>query len=163
MDQSPNSRKKPVIVGIATVAVIAVLVFVIAAANKKPTDNSGAVTMGSGMSNIQAASSNTGATQASSLKDGTYVATGSYDSPGGTESITISVTLKNGTITDTSAMSGANDHDAQEFQNQFIASYKSSVVGKPINGMRMGRVSGSSLTAQGFNNALSQIIQQAQG
>ncbi|HSX36346.1 MAG TPA: hypothetical protein VLH84_05435 [Patescibacteria group bacterium] len=94
-------------------------------------------------------------------KDGTYAATGSYDSPGGFEQITVTVTIKSDVITGTSAQSGANDPEASEYQSQFISGYKQLVVGKDISSLRLNRVAGSSLTSQGFNNAISQIKQQA--
>jgi uncharacterized protein with FMN-binding domain len=98
----------------------------------------------------------------SGFKDGTYKATGDYESPGGSESITISVTLANGVVSSSSAQSGANDLTAKEYQSDFIQNYKTQVVGKNIGDIKLSRVSGSSLTSQGFNNALTKIRTQAQ-
>jgi hypothetical protein len=64
-------------------------------------------------------------------------------------------------VTDTSAISGANDSDARDFQSQFIGGYKKLVVGKKIDSIRLSHVSGSSLTSQGFNDAIGQIKSQA--
>lgn len=97
----------------------------------------------------------------SGFKDGAYEATGSYVSPGGNEEIKIRITLKNGVITSTSAQSKAHSSDGAEFQSQFIGAYKSEVVGKKITNVHLSQVSGSSLTSQGFNDALSQIENQA--
>jgi hypothetical protein len=71
--------------------------------------------------------------------------------------------LQNGVITGTSATGGANDPEASQYQSQFISGYKSLVVGKSIDSVSLSRVSGSSLTSQGFNNALQQIKNQAKG
>lgn len=90
-------------------------------------------------------------------KDGTYSATGSYASPGGRESIELTVTLKNGVITDTSLVADATDGDAKEYQADFKSAYKDMVVGKDITTVSLSRVAGSSLTSNGFNDALDQI------
>lgn len=96
-----------------------------------------------------------------SYNDGTYTATGTYNSPGGRESISITVTLDDGKVIDTSATSRPSDSTARDFQNEFIKAYKQLVVGKDIDSIRLSQVSGSSLTSQGFNAALSQIKNQA--
>jgi uncharacterized protein with FMN-binding domain len=95
------------------------------------------------------------------LKDGSYSATGSYDSPGGTESLKVSVTLAGGDIADATVVSGANDPTASVYQTSFISGYKTYVIGKPIESIKLSNVSGSSLTSQGFNEALKSIEQQA--
>lgn len=94
--------------------------------------------------------------------DGTYAATGSYTSPGGTEAIKISITIQADTVTATSAQGLANDRDAEVYQQSFIEGYKSLVIGKKLDSISLSRVSGSSLTSRGFNNALNQIKDQAQ-
>jgi uncharacterized protein with FMN-binding domain len=95
-------------------------------------------------------------------KDGTYSATGHYDSPGGTEGIKVSLTLVDDKVSATNVQSDANDPTAQSYQTIFISGYKSFVVGKKINTIQLSNVSGSSLTSQGFNDALKQIENQAQ-
>lgn len=101
-------------------------------------------------------------TNSRSYKNGMYTAEGGYQSPGGTESITVSLTIKNDAVIDaTVAPNIATDNDAQEFQSEFIDGYKTLVVGKNINDIHLSRVSGSSLTSNGFNNALEQIKSQA--
>ena len=47
-------------------------------------------------------------------------------------------------------------------EQQFIDGYKSLVVGKDISSISLNRVSGSSLTSQGFNSAIQKIKSQAQ-
>ncbi len=99
--------------------------------------------------------------QTSVYKDGTYSAVGTYRAPGGQESIDITVTLKNDIIVATSAVSGSNDGTSRRYQNMFISGYKALVIGKKINTISLDTVSGSSLTPQGFDNALTQIEAQA--
>lgn len=105
--------------------------------------------------------STTRSTTATSYRDGTYSATGSYGSPAGVETIDVSVTLSANTITAATVVSEANDNRAQAYQDAFIDGYKSYVVGRDITTVKLSQVSGSSLTSEGFNNALDQIKRQA--
>ena len=98
---------------------------------------------------------------ASVYNDGTYTATGSYMSPGGEDQISVTLTLANDIITSVSAVSGAGDRTSQRYQNDFLSGYKQYVVGKNIATVDLTRVSGSSLTPAGFDNALAQIMAQA--
>jgi uncharacterized protein with FMN-binding domain len=100
--------------------------------------------------------------QASGYKDGTYAATDSYVSPGGTEHIDVTLTIQNGTVTASKVHQDANNHDSAQYQSFFAGDYKSEVIGKKLNDIQLSRVSGSSLTSEGFNAALEQIKSQAQ-
>ena len=93
----------------------------------------------------------------SSYKDGTYSATGSYSSPGGRESIKLTVTIKDGVIVSTRLDEKASNGEAKEYQDDFDNGYKTLVVGKNINEVSLSRVAGSSLTSNGFNDALDEI------
>jgi uncharacterized protein with FMN-binding domain len=171
MEPAANSRKRQLITTLAVLIVIVAIVAAVTVTNKKkpamsntsdvtaPTSSDTSTTT----SNDPQDAAPTTSTPATSMafKDGTYTATGSYDSPGGNESITVTVTLADDSVTATSATSGANDPEAREYQGQFIASYKQLVVGKKISGISLSRVSGSSLTSQGFNSAIQKIESQA--
>jgi uncharacterized protein with FMN-binding domain len=100
-------------------------------------------------------------TDTSAYKDGTYSATGSYLTPGGRESIELTVTIANGVITTTQLKENASDRDAEEYQAAFAGSYQELVVGKKVGEVSLSRVAGSSLTSNGFNEALRQIKQDA--
>lgn len=95
-------------------------------------------------------------------KDGTYTETGSYFSPGGNESIEVSITIANDIITAANVTSNANNAESSEHQKDFISGYKSLVVGKDIDEVSLSRVAGSSLTSNGFNSALELIKADAQ-
>ena len=73
----------------------------------------------------------------------------------------VSLTLNDDAVSSANVTSGANDPTAASYQSIFISGYKPFVVGKKINTIRLSNVSGSSLTSQGFNDALKQIEQQA--
>lgn len=108
-----------------------------------------------------AADSSTSADAASTYADGTYTATGSYSTPGGNESITVTVTLAGDTISSVSAEGSASRGDSSQYQSKFLSGYKSQVVGKDIDSVSLSRVSGSSLTSSGFNAAIEKIKDEA--
>jgi len=169
MDQQPTSKKREIIAALAVLIIIVAIVAGASFANKKDTDDTTAktsdTTTSTSATDSESATTDTSTTDTaatSTYKDGSYTATGTYDSPGGTEKITIDVTLQNGTVTATSAKSGATDPEASEYQDEFISGYKQLVVGKKVDSISLSRVSGSSLTSQGFNNALNSIKKQAQ-
>lgn len=92
-----------------------------------------------------------------SYKDGEYVSEGSYVTPGGRESIGLTVALKNGIVEDAHLEQRASGGDTVVYQRKFASGYKAEVVGKSIDEIRLSRVAGSSLTSNGFNDALEQI------
>lgn len=109
--------------------------------------------------------SNSGAITTNSLtyKDGSYTVTGSYDTPAGTENLGVTLTLKNGIITDATVQNQGTASESKHYQNQFISGFKTQVIGKNISEVNVARVSGSSLTPNGFNDAVAQIKIKAQG
>lgn len=90
-------------------------------------------------------------------KDGSYEATGSYSSPGGREEITVTVVLTNGKISETSAKTEAASGTSRQYQSEFVDNYKNLVVGRSLSEIKLDRVAGSSLTSNGFNDALDMI------
>lgn len=95
------------------------------------------------------------------FKDGVYTATGHYESPGGPEEIGVSVTIENNVITEASVEVMAERPISVEKQTDFSENFQPFVVGKPISEVTLTKVSGASLTPQGFNDAVEQIKQQA--
>ncbi len=96
-----------------------------------------------------------------SYKNGTYSATGDYTSPGGAETIGLSITLKNDVIVDAQFTAMATRAISKQMQDIFAANYKVLVIGKNIDEVKLGKVSSSSLTPKGFNDALAKIKVQA--
>lgn len=166
MNQQPDTKKKEIIAGLAVLIIIVVIVAATTMVNKKDSSGALAATASTGSSsstNVSSAgtstvSSSTGVT----YSDGSYTAASSYSTPGGIEDITVKVTLQSGVITDSSVTNNANNSDSREYQDQFVSGYKQFVVGKAVSSLSLSRVSGSSLTSQGFNDALNQIKAQAQ-
>ena len=148
-----DARKTP---NKAIIGIIAVVLLVIVA--------TAVVVAGSGSaSNTTAGTSSTSSSSNSStnFKDGSYSATGNYDSPGGPQSIDVKVTLAGGVITDASVTQNATDREAEQYQSQFASGFKSVVIGKKISDISLSRVAGSSLTPIGFNSALDSIKSEA--
>ena len=96
-------------------------------------------------------------TDTSTYKDGTYSATGMYLSPGGRETLALTVTIKGGVIIDTTLKTEPATQESAQHQQDFADNYKALVMGKKINGLSLSRVAGSSLTSNGFNDALTEI------
>ncbi len=94
-------------------------------------------------------------------RNGTYSATGSYSSPGGQDQVAVTLTLANDIITSVSVTPQAGDRTSQRYISKFLSGYQQYVVGQDISTLSLGRISGSSLTPIGFNNAISQIRAQA--
>lgn len=94
-------------------------------------------------------------------KDGTYSTEGNYASPGGPETIDVTLTVKDGVITEADVVANATNPGSVMWQGKFVEGYKAEVVGKNLADLELTKVSGSSLTPKGFNNALEEIRAQA--
>lgn len=107
------------------------------------------------------ASAGTGAggssTASGDLADGTYDAEGSYSTPGGQESIQVELTVADGVVTDVTVTPEATGGNAARFQEEFASGIADVVVGQDLAGLSVDKVSGSSLTGDGFNAALDEI------
>lgn len=113
-------------------------------------------------SSTNGASSTSDSGAASSpLKDGSYSATGEYQSPGGASAVAVTLTLQSGTITALTVVPKAENATARQYEAQFASGVNAVVVGKKIAGLHVGAVSGSSLTGQGFESALAAIQKEA--
>lgn len=95
------------------------------------------------------------------FKDGTYQTIGNYNSPGGAEEIDVSLTIADGLITDATVVSKATRPRSVTMQGQFVSGFKEQVIGKSLNDVYLDKVSGSSLTPKGFNEAVEEIKEQA--
>lgn len=162
--ESQNTSSNKAIIGIIVVVLIAIAataVIVVSSNNKSNSANVTTTNTSSNVPSTETSSSSSSVSSSSTFKDGTYSATSNYDTPGGGASIGVTVMLSGNTITNVSLTQGAPDREAQEFQDRFESGYKSLVVGKKITDVSLSRVAGSSLTPNGFNNALQDIESQA--
>ena len=97
-----------------------------------------------------------------SYKDGIYSQEGNYTSPGGAEQIGVTLTLKNGLVTEAEVTPKAERPISVKMQGVFTENFKELVIGKRIKDLNLGKVSGSSLTPKGFNDAVEKIKAEAQ-
>ena len=93
--------------------------------------------------------------------DGTYEGSGSYANPGGVSEVDVTITISDGKVSDVEVEPGASGTSLQ-YQQKFISGIADEVVGKSLDEISVSKVSGSSLTSQGFNQALDQIKADAQ-
>ena len=94
--------------------------------------------------------------------DGTYVVQDNYLSPGGNESIKVTLTVENSQISSAEVEQNADNRESRQYQNDFQKGFKSKVIGKALSSLKLSRVSGASLTTASFNDALDQIRSQSQ-
>jgi hypothetical protein len=97
----------------------------------------------------------------SKFRDGTYTASGSYRTPGGTQSIIVTLTISKDIITRSSVTENAQGNTSEAFQGDFIANYQPLVIGRQLDQLSLTKVSSSSLTPNGFNRAVDSIEGQA--
>lgn len=153
MSQSPElstSSKSPIFIGAIVVAVV-VLVLAYTMYRRSPADD------------VQTpiVQPSTATTTVGSYKDGTYTADGAYTVHAGPEKVTITLTLKDGIVTDSQFQATPNLPMSQRFMDMFANNYKPLVIGKKLSEIHLDKVSGSSYTPIGFNSALEKIKSQA--
>lgn len=102
------------------------------------------------------ASARTGA-----MKDGSYSAEGAYTSPGGHQKVKVELTLADGVIDDIDVTPEAVDPQSERFQTDFADHVAQQVEGKTLAEADVSVVASSSLTSQGFNQALDKIAAEA--
>ena len=157
-----NSKQKAVASFIVILAVVLVTVGVNAYnAHQKPTTATAPTSTQPSTDSSASTTADTGST--SSFKDGTYTADSQYYVPQGYEDIKVTLTIKNGVVTDSQIVNSEGDRDSQAYQEAFASLYKSNVVGKSISGLQLSYIAGASDTTQAFNDALNQIRNEAQG
>lgn len=154
----------PIVVVIALVALLAGGFIAYQTMNKKETTTQTQQVSSATVSQVEESTSTPAAqvTEENSYKDGVYTAVGDYTSPGGAEEIGVTLTLTNGVITDSSVEVKATRPTSKMKQEDFAAHYKEFVAGKNIDEVELTKVSGSSLSPKGFNDALEKIKTQAQ-
>lgn len=130
----------------------------LAACSSHPNDTA---QLPSGDTSSSAVSAVAEETVESAYADGTYDATGEYRSPAGSETVQVSLTLKDGMIADAAFQGDATNKRSIAMQNQFAAGFKEQVVGKSIDSLSLGAVNGSSLTPKGFMDAVEKIKAEA--
>ncbi|WP_396641756.1 FMN-binding protein [Microbacterium sp.] len=93
--------------------------------------------------------------------DGTYTATGSYQTPETVETIEVTITLADDVITAVEVSGDPQASESERYQSEFIGGISDEVVGENIDDISVDRVAGSSLTSGGFNDAIAAIKDEA--
>jgi uncharacterized protein with FMN-binding domain len=96
-------------------------------------------------------------------QDGTYTASGSYQTPETVEQIEVTITLADDIVTAVEVTGDPQASETERYQSEFIGGIQDEVVGKNIDDLSVDRVAGSSLTSGGFNQALDVIKGEAAG
>jgi hypothetical protein len=160
-----KSNTKMMAIGIIALIIIAAIgVGVYQGTSKQPANQVGRVvptTMTQPTTTTAGQPSPSASVSASAYKDGSYSVTGDYISPGGAEELGVTLTLKNGVITDSVVEPKATRPNSVRFQGIFAENYKPLVIGKNINDVQLAKVSGSSLAPKGFNDAVEKIKAEA--
>jgi uncharacterized protein with FMN-binding domain len=100
---------------------------------------------------------------AATFKDGTYTALGKYVSPGGPSAVDVTLTLKKNVVAGVEVVPKAENSTAQSYESRFASGVSSQVVGRRLDELNVTKVSGSSLTSQGFDRAVEAIAARAKG
>jgi uncharacterized protein with FMN-binding domain len=147
-------RKGSALVGIAGLLVLA-------GCATTPTDAGGTTDSTSGTDSTTGSESSSGADASSSYADGTYTAEGSYQTPESVETISVTLTLADGVVTDVAVTGDPQARETEQYQGAFIDGISEEVEGKALDDLNVSRVAGSSLTSGGFNAAVDDIKEQA--
>ena len=140
---------------IVTVAGLGVLGALAGCSASTPTTSTGSGANDSSPAPSTAATSAAGT--GNTYKDGTYTEPGTYTSPGGTEHISVKLTLAKNIITAITVTTVQADPTATGYEHMFEGGISAATVGKNIDTLKIGVVAGSSLTSMGFNQALAAI------
>ena len=143
-----NLRTKTALVTLASIGLIGTL------AGCSGTAQADGTSAGPGVATI---GNSTGSTTNGAYKDGNYNANGSYVSPGGQETINVALTLKANVVTAITVRTVQADPTATQYEAMFVQGITKVVVGKTLDSLAVTKVSGSSLTSQGFDKALETI------
>jgi hypothetical protein len=100
---------------------------------------------------------------ATKFKNASYNATTNYTAPGRTNHIVaVQMTISDDIVTNVSvAYSGDPSSQSSQYQSRFSNSIESQVIGKSLDTISLSRVGGASLTTGAFNQAITNIKNQA--
>lgn len=147
----PRKKISPAIAALIVIVLIGVVATAAIVINANNGSNGAVDTVAPASSNSDAPA------DPAAYENGTYSATGTYVSPGGRATIDLTVTIVDGVITDTTLAANEASGEARDYIQRFASGYKAEVVGKSVDAVELSRVAGSSLTSNGFNDALDQI------
>ena len=166
--EANNRNAQKILASFVTILAVVILTVIVKNSQEKPNASAISQTVSAPAASSpndtssQQASSQSTSSSSSSIKDGTYTAQTEYSVPHGYENISVTLTIKNGTVTDSKITNSEDNPESASYQEEFSSTYKSYVVGKNVVSLRVPYVSGASDTTNGFNKAVSKIVSQAQ-
>ncbi len=181
MQHNQSVQNAKVVGGIVITAVALIAVYFLILENKPPEQVSASATNSSTIAvsensenatststpnnkataNNQLSSTQSSSTSNSAYKDGQYTTSVSYQVPKHNNTISITVTLSNDTITNVSAKNSYSDRESSEYIDDFMSNLSSAIVSKKIDNAQLSKLAGASLTTEAYNNAITQIANQA--
>lgn len=147
---------RPIRIGAALVGVAGTLA--LAGCSSAATGATDSASSGTSSSSESSSGTSTGA---AAYKDGTYTASGSYQTPETVEQIEVTITLADDVVTAVEVTGDPQASESKRYQSEFIGGIQDEIVGKNIDELSVDRVAGSSLTSGGFNDALDEIKAEA--
>lgn len=161
--QRQTANNAPRVFALSTMALAAITLAGAGCSTAPAAENTMPESSGTTSQNTETAPAPATETSASTAmyKDGTYTVVGNYQSPAGAEDLGVTLTLAGDVVTDASAEVKATNTFSINWQNTFANNFKTLVVGKKISEVELTKVSGSSLTPMGFNDAVAKIKVQA--
>lgn len=97
------------------------------------------------------------------VPDGTWTASGTYETPGGAQRLDVTVTLDDGEVRALRVDPAAVNSTSRRFQERFASAVVDEVVGLPLADVQVDRLAGSSSTGRGFMAALEAVVRGARG
>lgn len=171
------NENTPKIVGIATMSIIVVVaMYVFFIRDNNLSNNQLVGTTNSNASNISTgqnlpatpSASQSSATPTNQLsqsstkyKDGSYTASINYRVPNGTNTIKVTMSIKNDSVESVKTDSNYSDYESQYYISGFENNIDKTVKGKSLSSLSVGRVGGASLTSNAFNYAIKTIRNEA--
>jgi hypothetical protein len=147
-----NSRTRGLTAGLASLALLSLTGCAVSGAASGAEDASNGSLGGT---------SGSSGSNSASYADGTYTVEAGYRAPSGQESIQVTLTIADGSVTDVASSAGSADREAAQFQRRFASAIRDEVLGRDLATLSVSRVAGASLTAHAFDAALDQIRSQA--
>lgn len=143
------------------------VLFLAACGGEDSSSSPGTSSASSGSESTSSGSTSASSSSEASAADGAYKAgdydaEGSYQTPGGQQSVEVKMTLTgDGTVSKVEVVPQAESGNSVQFQGKFASGISGEVTGKKIDDLQVSKVSGSSLTSGGFNAAVEKIKSEA--
>jgi uncharacterized protein with FMN-binding domain len=131
------------------------------AASEQQVDSSSSAADSAAPSSAAGSAASSAAASSAKYKDGSYSAEGTYQSPGGQEKVKVDLTIADDKVTAVTVTPESGNATGQQYEGMFASGISAEVVGKDIDSLNVGKVSGSSLTSGGFNAAVETIKKDA--